>query len=249
MRRRFGFVTYVMIMMMSVLFSMEVLASEGNQDWKWPVPSSDKMSSCFIDGRRHYAIDIQADRGEEVYASYEGQVIAVFNTCRHNYRKYYGCCDGGLGNNVYIRHIYNGQNYVSRYAHLTEVYVEVGQVVTTDTVIGTVGCTGYSSGNHLDFRVYKGYLEEQDSRENAIDPLMEQFIELPETFHANASTWCCYRYEDQVKTLYAENPKECCCTSTSRVIERVRSGEQVSFISDYYSIQIEYAMFGNEWNR
>ena len=255
MRKRFGFVTFVMIMMMSVLFSMEVFAAEeavaveGNQDWKWPVPTSDRMSSCYLDGRRHHAIDIQADKGEEVFAAYEGQVIAVFNSCKHNYKKSYSCCDGGLGNNVYIRHIYNGKNYVSRYAHLTEAYVTVGEIVTTDTVIGTVGCTGYSSGHHLDFRVYKGYTEQEDSKANAIDPLKEQFIDLPETFHANATTWCCYRYEEEIKTIYAENPKDCCCTTSSRVIERVRNGEQVSFISDYYSIQIEYAMFGNEWNR
>ena len=64
-----------------------------------------------------------------------------------------GTCiiDGGLGNNVYVRHIYNGKNYVSRYGHLSEVYVSVGDIVTEDTVIGAVGCTGYSFGFHLDY--------------------------------------------------------------------------------------------------
>lgn len=208
MRKNMRFVTLIMVVVMSVLFGTESLAASGNQDWKWPVPDSDKMSSCFIDGRNHYAIDIQADHGTDIYASYFGEVIAVFDTCTHNYRKYYNCgCDGGLGNNVYIRHIYNGENYVSRYGHLTDVYVSVGDIVTEDTIIGTVGCTGYSSGFHLDYRVYKGYTVEEDSRENVIDPLMEQFIELPEGFHANATTWCCYQYEEKVLELYAANPK------------------------------------------
>lgn len=241
MRKKFGFVTFLFIMMMSAFFSMEVRAAEGNQDWRWPVPTSDRMSSCYMDGRRHHAIDVQADKGEEVYAVYEGQVVAVFDSCRHNYKKFYSCCDGGLGNNVYIRHIYNGKSYVSRYAHLTDVYVSEGDMVDKDTVIGTVGCTGYSSGNHLDFRVYKGYAEEDDRRENAIDPLMEQFIELPETFHANASTRCCYRYAEEVKTLYAENPKVCC---TERVIDKIRSGEADKYLCDFSIMKIEYAVFG-----
>lgn len=243
MRKKFSFVTLLLIMMMTAMFSMEAFAATGNQDWKWPVPGSDRMSSCYIDGRNHYAIDIQADRGEEIYASYVGEVVAVYNSCTHNYSKYYSCgCDSGLGNNVYIRHIYNGKNYVSRYGHLTDVYVSVGDLVDQETVIGTVGSTGYSSGNHLDFRVYKGYADAEDGRQNAIDPLMEQFIELPETFHANATTWCCYEYEDEVKALYAENPK---AEESEMVMSRAMGNQQKNYLCDNLFMQIQVAVHGS----
>lgn len=236
-------VTLLIITVMSVLFGTESLAAAGNQDWKWPVPASDKMSSCYIDGRNHYAIDIQADNGSEIYASYFGEVIEVFDTCKHNYRKYYSCgCDGGLGNNVYIRHIYNGESYVSRYGHLTDVYVSVGDIVTEETVIGTVGSTGYSSGFHLDYRVYKGSTTAEDSRENAIDPLMEQFIELPEGFHANATTWCCYAYEEEVLEVYANNPK---VEQTARELELNSNNCEKHYLCENDQLPMDLAVFGD----
>ena len=48
-----------------------------------------------------------------------------------------------------IRHNVNGQYIYSTYAHLSAWYVNVGQTVTPDTVIGRMGNTGYSFGAHL----------------------------------------------------------------------------------------------------
>lgn len=246
MFRNMKWVTLVIIAVMSVLFGTESKAASGNQEWKWPVPGSDRMSSCYLDGRSHYAIDIQADNGEEVYASYYGEVIDVYETCTHNYKKSYSCCDGGLGNNVYVRHIYNGKSYVSRYGHLSDVYVSVGDIVTEDTVIGAVGTTGYSSGFHLDFRVYEGSTAGEDSKANAIDPLMELFIELPEGFHANATTGCCYRYEDEVVALYAENPK---VVVTEREEELTTRSCESSYLCENRQLPIDIAVFGDLWVR
>lgn len=48
-----------------------------------------------------------------------------------------------------IRHNVNGRYIYSTYAHLSAWYVNVGELVTPDTVIGRMGNTGYSFGAHL----------------------------------------------------------------------------------------------------
>lgn len=244
MRKNMKWVTLLIIAVMSVLFGTETKAASGNQEWKWPVPASDRMSSCYLDGRSHHAIDIQADNGTEVYASYFGEVIDVYEACTHNYRKSYSCCDGGLGNNVYVRHIYNGKNYVSRYGHLSEVYVSVGDIVTEDTVIGAVGCTGYSFGFHLDYRVYEGLTAADDSKVNAIDPLAEQFIEIPEGFHANATSWCCYQYEDEILAIYAKNPK---VVETAREEHLATRDCRRSYLNESSMLPIDFLVFDDVW--
>ena len=247
MRRNKRIVTLLLIVIMSMMFGSEALAASGNQDWRWPVPESDKMSSCYLDGRNHYAIDVQADNGMEVYASYYGEVVSTYVTCGHNYCKYYSCgCGGGLGNYVYIRHIYNGKSYVSRYGHLAEVFVSVGDVVTEETLIGTVGSTGYSTGFHLDYRVYEGYTEYDDRRENVIDPLMEQFVELPEGFHANATTWCCYSYEADVLEQYANHPK---VVETERAMSYHPENCDKYYLCENSKLQMDVAVFGDLWVR
>ena len=187
----------------------EAEASVGELEWRWPVPTSNTMSSCYLDGRSHYAIDIKGNRGEEIYATYEGTVIATGTSCSHNYGKSYNCgCESGLGNYVYILHEYKGENFVSRYGHMTSVYVSKGDKVTMDTVIGTMGCTGYSSGDHLDFRVYRGSQKNHVAAKVAIDPFVELLIPLPEGFHAKAGTGCCYSYANKLRNMYVERASE-----------------------------------------
>lgn len=139
----------------------------GNRDWKWPVPSANSITSCYLNPSfhkgEHYALDIPAGSNSKIYASYSGEVIYTYTGCTENGPKSeendYACPCGscsGLGNCVYIRHTYLGRSFVSRYAHMTSVTVLRGQTVTKDTVIGTVGCTGSSTGDHLDFRIYAG---------------------------------------------------------------------------------------------
>lgn len=56
----------------------------------------------------------------------------------------------GYGNTVLIDH---GNGLTSRYAHLSEVEVDSGEKVTTDTEIGKVGITGRTTGPHLHLEV------------------------------------------------------------------------------------------------
>lgn len=90
----------------------------------------------------HTGIDIGAPIGTPVHAAMEGTVVAVnFST--------------GMGNYVIIKH---RSGYQTLYAHLSRTATYVGASVTTATVIGYVGNTGYSTGPHLHFTVYKnGY--------------------------------------------------------------------------------------------
>ncbi|MGI0486364.1 S8 family serine peptidase [Pantanalinema rosaneae CENA516] len=57
---------------------------------------------------------------------------------------------GGYGNLVIIEHPNGVRTY---YAHLSSITVATGQTVTSSTVIGNVGSTGYSTGHHLHFEM------------------------------------------------------------------------------------------------
>lgn len=53
----------------SLALSLCVTASADmvSRDWLWPVPDSNRLSSCFSDGRSHNAIDIAAPEGTARY--------------------------------------------------------------------------------------------------------------------------------------------------------------------------------------
>ena len=60
----------------------------------------------------------------------------------------------GYGNRVVLDH---GNGYRSLYAHLSNVYVSVGEQVSRGQLIGQMGSTGRSTGTHLHLEIhYKG---------------------------------------------------------------------------------------------
>ena len=87
--------------------------------------------------RMHSGIDIAAASGTKVQAMGEG--IVVFSG-----RK------SGYGNNIEVKH---GNSVLTRYSHLKEILVEVGQKVMPEDVIGFIGNTGVSTGPHLHLEV------------------------------------------------------------------------------------------------
>ncbi len=109
----------------------------GTGEMGWPLDGG-WVSDSFISDRNHKGLDIAAPEGTEIYAAEEGQVVSA------------GWNWGGYGNVVMIEHP-NG--YATVYAHMIMVYAVEGQYVTKGQLIGFVGNTGNSFGNHLHFEV------------------------------------------------------------------------------------------------
>ncbi|ACK69027.1 Peptidase M23 [Gloeothece citriformis PCC 7424] len=122
----------------------QVAPTTHKTDLIFPVAIPAKITSAFgwrvhpISGstRMHEGTDIGAPMGTPVLAAYAGEV-AVADWV------------GGYGLMVILRHLEGQQE--SRYAHLSEVYVQPGEQVEQGTVIGRVGSTGFSTGPHLHF--------------------------------------------------------------------------------------------------
>lgn len=98
-------------------------------------------------GRLHAGTDVGVPQGTTVRASRAGQVINA------------GWL-GGYGNCVIIDH---GDGVTTRYGHLSQVLVSVGQYVDQGEQVALSGNTGHSTGPHLHFEIrFNG---------EAVDPL------------------------------------------------------------------------------
>lgn len=91
----------------------------------------------------HTGVDIAAPGGTAVRAVKAGTVTKISN----NQRPY-----SGFGNVVVIDH---GDGYQTVYAHLSKFACKQGDQVQQGQIIGYVGSTGMSTGNHLHFIVQK----------------------------------------------------------------------------------------------
>jgi murein DD-endopeptidase MepM/ murein hydrolase activator NlpD len=126
----------------------------------FPCPSYTRFSSYFgtrtspgggVGSINHKGVDLAAPHGSSILAAESGTVITVSNTCTHDYPKTVSTkcsCGGGYGNYIMISH---SGGLVTLYAHCATINVSQGQTVKAGQVIGTVGSTGYSTGNHLHF--------------------------------------------------------------------------------------------------
>lgn len=126
-----------------------------SSSFKWPCPGYYLITSGFGSrwGSFHYGIDVgnSGIRGADVVAAKSGTVIMANNSCTHDYGKDESCgCGWGWGNYCVIDH---GDGYQTIYAHMSKCKVTVGQTVTQGQVLGNVGSTGWSTGDHLHFEV------------------------------------------------------------------------------------------------
>lgn len=130
--------------------------SPSDQPYVWPTPDYYYITSYHgeREGLPHRGIDIgNADiDGATVCSVRDGIVIAVNNSCEHNYGKPEGSCGcgGDFGNYVIISH---DGTYSTVYAHMAYATVSVGDYVQQGQTIGAVGSTGWSTGPHLHFEL------------------------------------------------------------------------------------------------
>lgn len=87
----------------------------------------------------HSGVDLAVELATPVYSAGSGTIIFAG-------RK------GGYGRCVIVQHSYG---YTSIYAHLSAYYTQKGEKVQQGQVIGFVGSTGKSTGNHLHFEIRK----------------------------------------------------------------------------------------------
>lgn len=85
----------------------------------------------------HEGQDIDAAYGAPVQVAASGRVMIAQR-------------QRGYGNVVYVDH---GAGLTTRYGHLSQINVAVGQTVTQGQTIGLVGSTGRSTGPHLHYEV------------------------------------------------------------------------------------------------
>ena len=117
-------------------------------NWYWPLPNRYKLSSLFggrnhpITGRwhSHSGVDVPAPGGTPIYAAQDG-IVTTIGTNRYS----------SYGSYCIISH---GGGYATLYAHQSRVPpLQEGQTVKKGQVIGYVGTTGSSTGNHLHFEL------------------------------------------------------------------------------------------------
>ena len=126
----------------------------------WPLPSHTYISCHFgevdaFGNAGHRSTDIPAPEGTPILAAHSGAVLVS------------GWNDS-YGNQVLLD---NSAALSTRYAHMTQTAVTAGEAVTAGQVIGYVGSTGDSTGNHLHFEVIQGGVQ--------IDPLRFTFCKPP----------------------------------------------------------------------
>jgi murein DD-endopeptidase MepM/ murein hydrolase activator NlpD len=104
----------------------------------WPT-SSHHVSQYYHYG--HYGIDIDGSTGDPIYAAASGTVIFA------------GWKNNGGGYQVWVAH---GSGLYTTYNHMSSVSVGRGQGVGRGQRVGRMGATGFATGSHLHFEVWKG---------------------------------------------------------------------------------------------
>ena len=112
----------------------------GSGQFIWPVPNYRYCSRWY--GGRHRGVDICAPAGTPIYASAGGTVTKA------GYNK--AGAGTGYGYSVIINH---GGGYSTVYAHCLSLTVSAGQTVKQGQLIGYLGSTGRSTGNHCHFEI------------------------------------------------------------------------------------------------
>ena len=142
----------------------EYYDTDGNmlrsQFLKSPIKFQYRISSRYNLKRRiaHYGYRVKAHRGTDFAASNGTPIMSTANgTVVESRRR------GGNGNYVAVKH---NSTFTTKYFHMSRRKSKVGDFVKQGDVIGYVGSTGSSSGNHVCYRFWKNGKE--------VDPFKEK---------------------------------------------------------------------------
>lgn len=119
---------------MGDLFRIPIRAS-----FRWSSPYGYRTDPIKNVRAFHTGTDLACPTGTPIYAAMSGTVS-------------YTGVSSVFGNYVIVNH---NNGYQTLYAHMSKILVKKGQSVNQDTKVGLVGSTGYSTGPHLHFTVYK----------------------------------------------------------------------------------------------
>lgn len=120
-----------------------------------PVAANIKISSTYgkrvdpvtkVEGAMHYGTDFATPIGTPVVAAATGKIFKAGWQDDKDHSL-------GFGLRVWQTAEVDGQNISIFYAHLSELAVKEGDMVTAGTRVGLSGNTGKSSGAHLHFEV------------------------------------------------------------------------------------------------
>ena len=107
--------------------------------WAYPLPDA-RVISPYGGARRHSGVDLKTKPNDEIYAVFDGVVVAS--------GPYYG-----YGNCIRIKHAYGLETL---YSHQSKNMVKKGDKVKAGQVIGLTGRTGRATTEHLHFEVSFG---------------------------------------------------------------------------------------------
>lgn len=121
------------------------------------------------DSGPHYAYDYGAAYGTGIYSISDGVVYDIVNTCTNSSGS---GCGGGFGNRVYVAYQNgDGNTYYVIYAHMSGVSgdISVGDEISAGSLLGYVGSTGSSTGNHLHLEIRVNGTDRNDTKVNPSD--------------------------------------------------------------------------------
>jgi murein DD-endopeptidase MepM/ murein hydrolase activator NlpD len=135
----------------------ELLKHKERSQFVMPTSGIGWISSRFgmrtLNNRRrmHNGVDIACNEGTQVYSAVNGQITQMVSGCLVGQMQ----CGGGWGNFVKVRQ--DGAPHEFIYAHLDKLAygLNVGDNVRKRQLLGFVGNTGHSFGNHLHFEIRK----------------------------------------------------------------------------------------------
>lgn len=145
---------------------------QSNGEWlfDWPIDAPHQLTRGFINDGNGLDIvteTVQTSGLKPIYAAESGRVDQL--------QYWNGKTKTGMqsyGNMVRINHgVYDGGVLQTRYAHMSRILVKQGQNVYRGQIIGYMGSTGNTTGQHLHFEViWKG------KRYNPLNWLDDYFV-------------------------------------------------------------------------